>query len=455
MDLFIKISQFLLSITLLVFLHELGHFIPAKLFKCRVEKFYVFFDFLFPLSKVFPFSLFKIKRGETTYGIGWFPFGGYVKIAGIMDESMDKETMSKPPQPWEFRAKPAWQRLIIMLGGVFVNVVVAMLIYWMILFVWGETFLPTKNLKDGLWIQNEKLLEVGYQNGDNILEINNEKVTTFSSLDEQFKLSDGGFALVQRGDSTLKLPIPRMKDLNLDSVPLLFIYRMPFYINSIADSSINKNSGLQEKDQLIALDGRECLYFDQAKAILQTVKGQEIIAKIKRDDEVKELTVKVDDNGRLNVFFAFTTLKQLEKLGVYELDVKEYGFFEALPRSIGKAVEKIKSSARQFALIANPETGAYKQVRSMVYIAKIFPPTWEWHFFWEITAIISISLAFMNVLPIPALDGGHALFIIYELVTGRKPSDKFLEYAQMIGMLILITLIFTLVGRDIFDLSTS
>ncbi len=444
MEFVIKISQFLLSLSLLIVLHELGHFIPAKLFKTRVEKFYLFFDI--------KYSLFKKKIGETVYGIGWLPLGGYVKISGMIDESMDKEQMAQEPQPWEFRSKPAWQRLIIMLGGVTVNFILAILIYIGMTFYYGDKILPVENIKDGLAISSTVANKAGLLTGDKIISVDGETITNFSEISEKV-LFGKEITLVRNGKQEIvTLPEDFLAQL-IDSKEKSFIEkRMPFVIAQIPDTSFNKTSGIKVGDIVTAVNNNKTKYIDEVKGALEQYKGQEVAATILRDgkDEVT-VPLKINEEGQLNLFFASGVPdSNLEKLGYYEFETKKYGFFESFPVGMQKAWDKLGSYIKQVKAIFTPSTGAYKGVGGFKAIYDIFPDFWSWQAFWGITAFLSIMLGFLNLLPIPALDGGHVMFLLYEMISGRKPSDKFLEYAQMVGFFILIALVLFANGNDIF-----
>ena len=447
MEILIKASQFILSLSLLIVLHELGHFIPAKLFKTRVEKFYLFFDY--------KFSLFKKKIGETVYGIGWIPLGGYVKISGMIDESMDTEQMKQPAQPWEFRSKPAWQRLIIMLGGVFVNFVLGIFIYICLMWAYGENFLPNENVKDGIWVQDSLAMKVGLQTGDKILTIDGEKVRKFNDITLGF-INGNSFQIERNGEIIdKKLPvdfIEKLIDRKKNSKGRIVSERYPFIISSIQKDSINENSGLKPKDFITNINGEKVKYYDEAKSILSKYKGEEISLTVKRGEEIKEIPVKVTERGTLGVVFGGISYSDLEKLGYYDLANIEYSFSEAIPAGINKSWETLTNYVKQLKKIFNPSTGAYKGLGGFISIGSIFPDEWSAQSFWNITAFLSIMLGFMNLLPIPALDGGHVVFTLWEMITGRKPGDKFLEYAQIAGFILLIALLLFANGNDIFRL---
>ncbi|WP_278019879.1 RIP metalloprotease RseP [Flavobacterium ginsengisoli] len=441
MDIVIKLSQFLLSLSLLIILHELGHFIPAKLFKTRVEKFYLFFDV--------KYSLFKKKIGETEYGIGWLPLGGYVKISGMIDESMDKEQMALPPQPWEFRSKPAWQRLIIMLGGVTVNFILAFIIYIGMAFAYGDTYIANADLKDGVAIENPAMLKAGFKTGDKIISIDGKAVENFDS-DMNMNVIMAKHVLIERDgkQQTITMPTDFVDQLSKTEKGMLIDIRRPFAIGKVGEESPNQN--LKAKDLILSLNGQKVKYFDEAKAILVANKGKEISAVVLRDLKETPLNVKVSPEGTLGVFAGGLDMKSLEKLGYYKISTKEYGFFESIPVGLQKGKDQLVGYGKQLKMIFNPETKAYKQVGGFAAIYNIFPSSWSWEVFWSITALLSIMLGVMNLLPIPALDGGHVMFLLYEIVSGKKPSDKFLENAQMVGFVLLISLLLFANGNDIY-----
>ncbi|MFV5687446.1 RIP metalloprotease RseP [Flavobacterium sp. ZT3R25] len=441
MDIVIKLSQFLLSLSLLIILHELGHFIPAKLFKTRVEKFYLFFDV--------KYSLLKKKIGETEYGIGWLPLGGYVKISGMIDESMDKEQMALPPQPWEFRSKPAWQRLIIMLGGVTVNFILAFIIYIGMAFAYGETYIANSDLKDGLLIENKAMQNAGFKTGDRIISIDGEKVERFDN-GINAKVVMGKEVLIERNgtEQSIKMPNDFVDQLSKHEKAPLVSIRMPFAIGAVAADS--KNTALQPKDIVIALNGQRTKYFDEAKTVLENNKNKTINATVLRNQKEVQVPVIVSKEGTLGVNRAGISMESLEKLGYYKISKQEFGLLESIPVGLAKGKDQLVGYGKQLKMIFSPSTGAYKQVGGFKAIFDIFPNTWSWEVFWTITALLSIMLGVMNLLPIPALDGGHVMFLLYEIVSGKKPSDKFLENAQMVGFVLLITLLLFANGNDIY-----
>lgn len=444
MNVLIQISQLLLSLSILVILHESGHFLTAKLFKTRVEKFYLFFN---PW-----FSLFKVKKGDTEYGLGWLPLGGYVKISGMIDESMDKEQLKKPPQPYEFRSKPSWQRLIIMLGGVMVNLIIGILIYSFVLLVWGEKYLPNENLTDGIWCIDSLALDIGLENGDKIISINGEQPDRYSDI--LGKLIFGGNVQVLRNDREINIDIPEdfVGKLVEKRKGLLIYPRIPFIVAKIPDTSINVNSDLRSKDRVVGIEGIRIKYYDEYKSITDTLKGKEIALDILRENEEKTIKVRLSDEGLFEIKIANMGFKEMEKLNIYKFNTKQFTFLSAIPAGLIKAKEKLGFYIKQFKLIFNFKTGAYKGLGGFGSIGGLFPHVWEWQAFWEITAFLSLILAFMNILPIPALDGGHVTFLLFEIITGRKPGDKFLEYAQITGMIILLSILLYANGNDIVRL---
>ncbi len=518
MEIFIKIAQFLLSLSILVILHELGHFTFAKLFKTRVEKFYLFFD---PW-----FSLFKYKKGDTEYGIGWLPLGGYVKISGMIDESMDKEQLKQPPQPWEFRSKPTWQRLFIMIGGVLVNFILALFIYSMVLYVWGEEYLPTQNVQYGIMCDS-LAINSGLQNGDKIVTVDHKKIDNFFEIIPDIVLDDYKTIQVERSGelknvvlpesiipSLLKDPefiAPRIPfvigDFEKDSqglksgmkkgdriikfngqktefydefitaftkykkrpievgvlrgnktvtIPISYhinqkfiipdttsIYKkIPFFVNELRKDSVIDKAGFKKDDKIIRFDNKTIDFYAQFRAAVYHYRKDSVVISVLRGNDTVPIHVEVPPSGLIGIFGSrpdsFFVFKQLN-----------YSFLGAIPAGISKGFNKMKSYLKQFKLLFNRRTQAYKSVGGFITLTKIFPPVWDWQAFWNLTAFLSLILAIMNILPIPALDGGHVTFLIYEMITGRKPSDKFLEYAQIVGMVIVFSLLIFANGNDI------
>ncbi|WP_350284346.1 RIP metalloprotease RseP [uncultured Croceitalea sp.] len=441
----IQVIQFFLSLSLLIVLHELGHFIPAKLFKTRVEKFYLFFDI--------KFSLFKKKIGETVYGIGWLPLGGYVKIAGMIDESMDTEAMKEEPKPWEFRSKPAWQRLIIMLGGVTVNFILAVIIYIGMAYQYGDQYIPMESLEDGVWVMEENIGDkAGIQTGDKILAVDGNAITSFNSV--FIELINGNSVTLERDGQRIEkeIPVDFIETLLEDEEKVRFLgYRMPFIVGEVSKESANIDAGLQQGDQIVKIGNDPIIYFDQARAILSKYKNQRIDLRVVRNNnEETNIPVTISESGTIGVVPGSLPYAELESKGYLKIKEIKYSFAEAIPAGITKGVETLTGYVKQLKKIFNPSTGAYKGVGGFAAIGKMFPDTWNWPAFWSTTALISIILAFMNILPIPALDGGHVMFLLYEMVSGKKPSDKFLEYAQMVGFFLLIALLLFANGNDVY-----
>ena len=446
MEILIKASQFILSLSLLIVLHELGHFIPAKLFKTRVEKFYLFFDY--------KFSIFKKKIGETVYGIGWIPLGGYVKISGMIDESMDTEQLKQEPKSWEFRSKPAWQRLIIMLGGVFVNFILGIFIYIMLMYSYGEKYLPNENVNDGIWVQDSLAVRLGLQNGDKILSVDGQKIKKFSDITIEF-INGNNYTLERNGLIIEKeLPVDFIDKLITrgKNAGMIVRPRSPFMFAEFQENSLNLDSELMDKDIVVAINGQSLKYQDEVENLLNKNKGKEISITVKRGENNKTFNLMVNENGKLDVIIYGLGFSDLEKLGYYELANVNYSLAAAIPAGINKSYQTLTNYIKQLKKIFNPNTGAYKGLGGFISIGSIFPSTWSAESFWNITAFLSIMLGFMNLLPIPALDGGHVVFTLWEIITRKKPSDKFLEYAQVTGFILLITLLIFANGNDVFRL---
>ncbi len=430
----LQAGQLILSLSILVILHELGHFIPAKIFGCRVEKFYLFFD---PW-----FSIAKKKIGDTIYGIGWLPLGGYVKISGMIDESMDKEQLNQPAQPWEFRSKPAWQRLIIMIGGVTVNVLLAFFIYSMILFKWGETKLPNANLTHGIWVVDTVVNEIGLVNGDKIISVNDQPLRYFEELNTAMLL--GEKMTIERDGVSKDLVIPINfieKIVEKGKRSILLMPRIPAIVGELRSESVAAKNGLMVKDQIIGIDSTEIMFFDQVKPLVKNRAGDSILLHVRRDGQEIVINTVISADTSIGFYPGVPSMDDMQESGLYQFEVKKYGFFASFPAGIKKSGEKLGFYVAQFKKILNPSTGAYKGLGGFKSMGSIFPKyEWDWEAFWNITAFFSIVLAFMNMLPIPALDGGHVLFTIIEMITGKKPNEKFLEYAQIVGMVILFGL---------------
>jgi regulator of sigma E protease len=440
MTILIKILQFVMSLSILVIIHELGHFILAKLFKTRIEKFYLFFD---PW-----FSLFKYKKGETEYGIGWLPLGGYVKISGMIDESMDKEQLKQPPQPWEFRSKTSWQRLLIMTGGVVFNFISAILIYVFVLFIWGETYLPTANVKYGI-VTDSVGFAIGLRNGDKILSIDNQQVENFLQITSDIVLNNRKTIQVERGGQIVNIEIPR------EYVPKLLkgkgqidprIPFAPYVITSFEKESPAKAAGVLHQDEVIGLDGKIFIYFDEFQKYLFDNKDRTLVINILRKGENLNIPVNPTSSGLLGIRRAGSPVQ------IFDLRTIKYGLLQSFPAGINKGYKTVRDYMKQFKILFSRHSKAYESLGGFITIGNIFPGVWDWQSFWNLTAFLSIILAVMNILPIPALDGGHVIFLLFEVITGRKPSDKFLEYAQIAGMIFLLSLLIFANGNDILRL---
>ena len=434
MDIVIKISQFLLSISILVVFHEFGHYIPARIFKIRVEKFYLFWD---PW-----FSLFKKKIGDTEFGIGWLPLGGYAKMAGMIDESMDTEQLKQPPQPWEFRSKPTWQRLIVMLGGVTVNVLLAFFIFAMILFTWGREYLPIENLTYGVYADS-LMLDNGFQHGDKILMVGDHKPEQLMEVDQEVLFGNARDIKISRDGKEMNITLPKDIDQQIlaASATPLFSMQYPAVVDSVLPGSNAEKAGFQKNDALIAINNTEVPSFMGLRTLMPQFKGQNVEVKMKRGADIISLQADVDTMGS----FGFMAKSGMEFL---ETKRQEYTFFESFPAGVTEGTDQLVNYVRSMKLIFSGE--GVKQLGGFGTIAGLYGSTWDWHRFWNMTALLSIILAVMNLLPIPALDGGHVMFLLYEMITGRVPNQKFMEYAQLIGIAILLTLLLYANGMDFF-----
>ena len=433
----IQIAQFLLGLSLLIVIHEFGHFLPAKYFGIKVSKFYLFFDY--------KFSILKKKIGETEWGIGWIPLGGYVKIEGMVDESMDTENLSEEPEEWEFRAKPAWQRIIVLTGGVIMNFLTAYFIYVFLLMGYGKDYLPNESLVNGVWT-NEIGLEMGIQHGDKILRIGDYTPESYSETALEILLSQGEDLVVERDGQEVRIPIAveYIEEMikNKKFVGLIKP-RMPYVVGGFAEGSFGEREGLKLGDSIVGLNGVQMLFFDQYKKILPSYANKDISLTYFRDGILDTLNFTLPESGKLDVYNTTEVFKY------YEIKNKPYTFATALTGAGNEVVAKLDGYVRQFKLIFNPKTEAYKEVGGFLTILKQYDKIWDWRHFWEFTAFLSIMLGFLNILPIPALDGGHVVFTTIEMVTGKKPSIKVLEVAQMIGFFILLGLLIFANGQDI------
>ena len=489
MTILIKVLQFFLSLSILIFIHELGHFLAAKAFKTRVEKFYLFFDWgfsLFRCKKVngrwrFKFfsknvperytaTEYRDARGKkqtkyepidlstldvddwrqsdsTEYGMGWFPLGGYNKIAGMVDESMDKSQMQQPPQPWEFRSKPAWQRFIIMVAGVFMNVVLAIAIYIGLLAKEGEQYLPTAQVnKFGISVDSLGY-ELGFRDGDKILAIDGKYIEKFQDIPMQIILDKAKTVEVERDgkDTVINLPEDAVTKL-LSSQDAGFIsFRVPFMVADVMDNSAAKEGGLEVGDIIIGINDVETPYYQDFVKNIKQYKNQDITIRVVRDFDTLALAMHLPEEGVIGAYLAPIST-------CFDFETKEYSFLQAIPAGFSKTFSELSDYWKQVKLIFSPKTKAYESVGGFISIGKIFPDTWNWSIFWRMTAFLSIALAVMNILPIPALDGGHILFLLFEIITRRKPSDKFMEVAETVGLIIVLGLVILANGNDIIRL---
>ena len=436
----IKAGQLILCLSILVVLHEMGHFLPAKWFKCRVEKFYLFFD---PW-----FSLVKKKVGETEYGIGWLPLGGYVKIAGMIDESMDKEQLKQPAQSWEFRSKPAWQRLIIMIGGVTVNLLLGFLIFAMVLFTWGEEYLPVKNVTQGVFVDSLGM-KVGLQDGDKILGVNGKEIDNFEKIPGEIILGEGKSLQIERNNQRMELAIPEgiIRSLIRKKGERLAYPKFPAIIDSVDQKIAKFKEGiLQKGDEIIGFDDKPVRSYAELTYLKKSYVNKEVPVRVVRGKDTATIRLMVDKDSRLGIIVKpMTDFIQFKK--------REYGFFESLPAGVRKGWSTLVMNIQNFKLLfTSKEVKASESLGSFISIGGMFGAQWDWERFWSMTALLSIVLAFMNILPIPALDGGHVIFTLYEMITGRKPGEKFMEYAQIVGMVLLLGLMAYALGLDVFRL---
>lgn len=433
MDLLFQIGQFVLMISILVVLHEFGHYIPAKLFKVKVEKFFLFFDV--------KFALFKKKIGETTWGIGWLPLGGYVKIAGMIDESMDRDQMKLPAQPWEFRSKPAWQRLIIMCGGVIVNFLLAWIVYAALLVNNGDTYIPSENLKYGIEVDSIGSA-LGFKTGDKILAVDDKPVKKISQAVLEVLLGDK--VTVDRSGKIIDLPLTDAhKKLLFSNTQRPFIGpRLSSKIGYIQEGSLADESGLKINDEVLKSNGKPTFFWNDWRNEIIASKGDTLKLEIKRGNEVLIKSIYLSGEGFLGVAPSRDDL----------LVTDNYNIVQAIPAGFDKTIEALSGQVRQFKVIFNTKTEAYKKVSGPVGIVQMMPQRWDSTFFWSFLAMFSVWLAFVNILPIPALDGGHVMFLLYEMITGRKPSQRVLEIGQIIGFVIVMGLMALVFGNDLFNL---
>lgn len=435
----IKTAQFILAISILVTIHELGHYATAKWFKCRVDKFYLFFD---PW-----FSIWKKKIGETVYGIGWVPLGGYVKISGMIDESMDKEQLKQPPKSYEFRSKPAWQRLIIMVAGVIMNILLALLLFIMITYKWGDEYMPPQNLKYGLYADS-LARKIGLQNGDNIVAIDNKPVKNSGIVPAEIITTEAKSLQVMRSGEKINITIPDsfISDLTHTKFTGFIDVLYPVVVDSIIKSDVHfTQDSLHKGDKIIGVNNHPVQFFQQFDSIKKSYANQIVTMNVLRGNDTVLVKAKLNDKAQVG-------FKQVYPDEMFGTIHRSYSFAESIPLGIQKCFSTLGKYITGLQQIFSGKVKASESLGSVISIGNAFSAIWDWQHFWTLTAIFSIVLAFMNILPIPALDGGHALFCIYEMITGRKPTDKFMEYAQMVGMILLLGLMAYALGLDIFRL---
>ena len=434
-----KTAQFILSFSIIVVLHELGHFIPARLFGARVEKFYLFFN---------PgFSLWKKKIGETEYGLGWIPFGGYVKISGMIDESMDKEQLNKAPESYELRSKPAYQRLVVMLGGVLVNVILAIVIFIGIAWFWGDNFLPAKNLSYGIH-PTEISKKMGLKDGDIIAGLDQKELKDFFELESKIVLDNAKTIQIKRGDSVLSLAIPTTIAAELSNANNTTAFVLPLFpviVDSIGKSAVVVEGSFQKNDTLLSINGESVQYQHEFIEVKKKYSDSLVTVVAKRGMDTVTIRTLINNKAQLGLFVKLP-------LQLFKTVHQEYSFTEAIPTGIQRCFTTLDNYVTGIKQIFTGKVNPNDSLGSLISIGNTFPSQWDWERFWTLTAVFSIVLGFMNVLPIPALDGGHALFILFEMITGRKPSDKFMEYAQIAGMILMFGLMLYALGLDFWRL---
>lgn len=472
MVIFVKIIQVIFALSVLVLIHELGHYTFAKLFKTRVEQFYMFFNPKFSLFRCKKFggklhTKFFAKNEEplppdydlstladddwrkypdkTEYGIGWVPLGGYCAIAGMIDETKDSKSLSKEPQPWELRTKPAWQRFLIMFGGVLFNFILAIILYAAVLHHWGEEYLRNEDATYGIAV-NDLSYEMGFRNGDKILSIDGREIEDFSQIQIELVHSRASEVKVLRGTDTVNISIDDSYISRMLNSPGMFGLAYPFVVQGLMEGSINQGADLQPGDKVVAVDGEEMFLVQDIQAALMQHRGDSVLLDLDRAGSRTQAALQVDTTGKIQVML------DGDLSHFFNITRNKYKFLPAIPAGIRKACNYIGSYVKDLGLIFSPKTKAYKSVGSFITIGRIFPGTWDWQRVWSLTAMLSIMLAVLNIIPIPGLDGGHILFILVEILTGRKPSDKFLEVAQTIGMILLLALMVLAFGNDIRSL---
>jgi regulator of sigma E protease len=438
MTVIIMIAQMLLGLSILVLLHEWGHFVTARAFKIRVEKFYVFFD-------AWGKKLFSFKKGDTEYGIGWLPLGGYVKITGMVDESLDTAQLKNVPEPYEFRSKPAWQRLIVMLGGVTVNAILGVIIFAGILMYWGEKFIPNSELKHGI-VASALAQEVGLQTGDKLVSINGEAVIKFDDIMSSKVLLGSDVAItVDRNGAPVNIVLPNdftKRLLNSDKSGFV-IPRMAFKVGEVMPNMPASEAGLMIGDEITAINGEAVSFFDELQSSLQTLKGQTIQMDVLRAGKPASLNVSVSEAGTIGFY---------PELEVMETSFKKYGFFESIPAGATLAWNVISDNIKGFGKVFSGDIPVEKSLGGPIAIAKkMYGGVWDWYRFWMTTGLLSMILAFMNLLPIPALDGGHVVFLLIEMAIGKPVSEKVMLAAQYVGMILVISLMVFAFGNDIWQ----
>ncbi len=441
--------QLLAALSLLILLHEFGHFFFARLFKTRVEKFYLFFDFLFPFPNLLNIALFKKKKGDTEYGLGWFPLGGYVKISGMVDESMDKEQMALPPQPWEYRSKKAWQRLLIMLGGIIMNILVAIFLYIAIFGIWGEQYLPVKNMTYGI-AADSLAKSVGFKDGDKIISVGGKKVERFNEVMKEFIFQQATTFEVERDGQPLTITIPEGTIGNILKTRKkggFISERTPFLVGDVGNGSAAEKIGLKAGDSIVSLNNQNTQFFDQFETAKQQYKGQDVTLNVIRDG--KPISI----HGTLPADGIFGFRPKIDPERYFQLETIKYGVGASIAKGFSATFETFGSYFEQFKfLFTSKEVKASESLGGIVSFGQMFPPVFSWQTFLHLTAFVSIILAFMNLLPIPGLDGGYVIFLLYELVSGRKVSDKVMEKATTVGLVLLLGLMLYANGLDIFRL---
>lgn len=436
MEVLVKIAQLLVSLSILIVLHELGHYTLARIFKVRVEKFYLFFDA--------GFSLFRKKIGDTEYGIGWLPLGGYVKISGMIDESLDREQMKQPAKPWEFRSKKAWQRLLIMLGGVMVNFLLALLIYILVFFKWGEEYVPVDRMIYGYSFVDE-FKDLGLKNGDKVLALDGEAVDRWHLIHHDVVVNETKVIQVERDGDIMDIHVPEGLTSKLLKLEYTMEPRVPCEVGALVEKGNMISAGIKLDDKIIGVNGTPFQFYDEFIDLTGQKANTTFDLTVLRDADTLTVPVATDETGRFGFY--------KKNYGhFFESVVVRYSLWQSIPVGISRGFEITGSYLKQLRMLFKPETKAYEELGGFIKIGSIFPSTWDWERFWNMTAFLSIILAIMNVLPIPALDGGHVMFLLFEMITGRKPGDKFMEYATIVGMVLLLSLLLYANLNDIIGL---